>query len=104
MDQSYPNSDQTLIAETTRPVASCMGRLASVVRGLTTELLCASDTRIIKIAAENAAGWSVEVEVFAPNPELTVSLHGDKAILDRSRYRLHLDRDLELVALEPAEE
>jgi hypothetical protein len=104
MDQSYPNSDQTLIAKPARPMATCLGRLPSVVRRLTTDLLCASDTRIIKIAAENAAGWSVEVEVFAPNPELTVSLHGDKAILDRSRYRLHLDLDLELVALEPAEE
>jgi hypothetical protein len=31
-------------------------------------------------------------------------LHGDKAILDRNRYRLHFDLDLQLLALEPAEE
>lgn len=104
MDQTFPTSDQSIIAKASIPLASAMVRLASVVRGLTTELLCATETRIIKISAENGAGWSVEVEVFAPNPELTVSLHGDKAILDRSRYRLHLDLDLQLVALESAEE
>jgi len=82
-----------------------MVRLATIVRSLTAELLCASDTRIIKIAVEGSAGWSVEVEVFAPNPELTVTLRGgSKAILERSRYRLHFDLDLQLLALEPAEE
>jgi hypothetical protein len=84
--------------------ANPMVRLAGIVRGLATDLLCASDTRIVKIAAENAAGWSVEVEVFAPNPELTVSLRGgSKSILERSRHRLHFDLDMQLVALEPAE-
>ena len=84
--------------------ANPLVRLAGIVRGLAADLLCASDTRIVKIASENAAGWRVEVEVFAPNPELTVSLRGgSKSILERSRYRLHFDLDLELVALEPAE-
>jgi hypothetical protein len=87
------------------PAANPMVRLATIVRGLANELLCASDTRIVKIAAGNAAGWTVEVEVFAPNPELTVSLRGGaKSILERSRYRLHFDLDLQLTALEPAEE
>ncbi len=86
------------------PPANPMVRLASVVRGLATDLLCASDTRIVKIASENDAGWGVEIEIFAPNPELTVSLRGgSKAILERSRYRLHFDLDMQLVALEPAE-
>jgi hypothetical protein len=104
MDQILSSPDTPVIARTA-PMANPMARLASVVRGLTAELLCASDTRIIKIAVENAAGWLVETEVFAPNPELTVSLRGGtKAILDRSRYRLHFDLDLRLIALEPVEE
>ena len=85
-------------------VGNPLVRLTSVVRELAADLLCASDTRIVKIASENAIGWTVEIEVFAPNPELTVSLRGgSKSILERSRYRLHFDLDLELVALEPAE-
>jgi hypothetical protein len=84
--------------------AAPMLRLATIVRGLASDLLCASDTRIVKIAAESAAGWGVEVEIFAPNPELTVSLRGGaKSILERSRYRLHFDLEMQLVALEPAE-
>jgi hypothetical protein len=82
-----------------------MGRLAIIVRGIAADLLCASDTRIVKIAPENATGWQVEIEVCAPNPELTASLHGgSKPILERSRHRLHLDADMQLVALEPAAE
>ena len=104
MDQSFLIADTEPIAKTALPVANSLIQLASIVRGLTTELLHACETRIVRIAVENEAGWSVEVEVFAPNPELTVSLHGDKAILDRRRYRLHFDLDLQLVALEPAEE
>jgi hypothetical protein len=125
MDQSFPTSDTLLIAKpppsvtnsppsmtnsplpaanSPPPPASSLAQLASIVRGLTAELLCASDTRIIKIAAENNGGWSVEAEVFAPNPELTVSLRGDKAILERRSYRLHFNLGLQLVALEPVEE
>jgi hypothetical protein len=82
-----------------------MGRLAIIVRGIAADLLCASDTRIVKIAPENTTGWQVEIEVCAPNPELTASLHGSsKPILERSRHRLHFDADMQLVALEPAAE
>lgn len=105
MDQGFLNPDKAVLTKAAPVHASPMVRLASIVRGLTADLLCASDTRIIKIAVEGSAGWSVEVEVFAPNPELTVSLRGgSKAILERHRYRLHFDLDLQLLALEPAEE
>jgi hypothetical protein len=105
MDQGFQTSETPPIASTVLPVANPMIRLASIVRAITADLLCASDTRIIKIASNGPAGWSVEVEVFAPNPELTVSLRGgSKAILERNRYRLHFDLALELIALEPAEE
>jgi hypothetical protein len=93
------------LISTPPPAVNPMARLSAVVRAFATDLLCATDTRIVKIACENGAGWGVEVEVFAPNPELTVSLRGgSKAILERSRYRLHFDVDLQLVALEPVEE
>jgi hypothetical protein len=81
-----------------------MGRLAIIVRGIAADLLCASDTRIVRIAPENA-GWQVEVDICAPNPELMASLHGSsKPILERSRYRLHFDAEMQLLALEPAPE
>jgi hypothetical protein len=87
------------------PAVNPMGRLATIVRGVAADLLCASDTRIVRIERENATGWQVEVEVFAPNPELTVSLNGgSKPILERNRHRLHFDADLQLVALGPAQE
>ncbi len=105
MDQGYLTPDKAVLAKAAPVIASPMLRLPSIVRTLTADLLCASDTRIIKIGSEGSAGWSVEVEVFAPNPELTVSLRGgSKAILERNRYRLHFDIDLQLLALEPAEE
>lgn len=85
------------------PVPSRMVRLSTAVRALAVDLLEAEDTRIIKIAADQT-GWSVEVEVFSPNPELTVSLRGAvKSILERARYRFQLDADLQLVSLEPIE-
>jgi hypothetical protein len=111
MDQSFPASDAVLVANAPPPAASSANtlvRLASIVRDLTADLLCARDTRIVKIATEhsgeNAGGCSVEVEVFAPNPELTVSLRGVKAILERHYYRLHFNVGMQLVALEPVEE
>lgn len=85
--------------------ANPMTRLPSVVRAIAADLLCATDTRIIKMSGDNDGGWKVEIEVFAPNPELTISMRGGiKAILERSRHRLHFDLALQLVALEPAEE
>jgi hypothetical protein len=105
MDQGFLTSDKAVLTEAAPSIGSPMVRLATIVRSLTADLLCASDTRIIKIAVEGTGGWSVEVEIFAPNPELTVSLRGgSKAILERHRYRLHFDLDLQLLALEPAEE
>jgi hypothetical protein len=84
--------------------ANPMGRLATVVRSMAADLLCASDTRLVKITSDST-GWQVEVEVFAPNPELTVSMRGNaKAILERSHHRMVFDLDLQLTALEPVEE
>jgi len=80
-----------------------MARMAAAVRVLATDLLEATDTRITKITA-GSNGWLIEVEVFAPNPELTVSLRGgSKAILERSRYRFELDHEMQLASLEPVE-
>lgn len=80
------------------------GRLASEVRAIAADLLGASSTRLVKMAFENDGGWRVEIEVFAPNPELTAGMReGAKAILERSRYQLKLDVNWQLVALEPAE-
>lgn len=80
-----------------------MASLAVAVRAFAVDLLEAVDTRITKITADSI-GWLVEVEIFAPNPELTVSLRGgSKAILERARYRFQLDQDLQLVSLEPVE-
>lgn len=80
-----------------------MAGLAASVRTLTADLLGATDTRIIRIAPDDK-GWWVDAEVFAPNPELTVNLHGgSKAILERSRYRFHLDHELQLISLDMAE-
>jgi hypothetical protein len=85
--------------------ANPMQRLPAVVRSVAADLLCATDTRIIKMGSDNDGGWRVEIEVFAPNPELTISMRGGvKAILERSRHRLHFDSVLQLIALEPAEE
>lgn len=84
------------------PVASPnrMAGLSAAVRALTANLLGATDTRIVRIAADKA-GWNVDVEVFSPNPELTVSLRGgSKAILERARYHLQLDSDFQLVSLD----
>jgi hypothetical protein len=105
MDKGFRTSEVSPLAHALPPVAHPMVRIPSVVRGLAADLLCATDTRIIKIAAEATSGWSVEAEVFAPNPELTVSQRGGiKAILQRNCYRFHFDHDLHMLALEPAEE
>lgn len=81
-----------------------MARLAEVVRGFAANLLGAIDSRIVKLVARENAGWQVEVEVFTPNPELTVGVPGaSKAILERGRFRLELDRELNLNSLEPAD-
>lgn len=84
------------------PVAASnrMVGMSAAVRALTADLLGATDTRIVKIAADDT-GWNVEVEVFSPNPELTISLRGgSKSILERARYHLQLDRALQLVSLD----
>jgi hypothetical protein len=83
---------------------SPMVRLAGIVRLLAADLLCATDTRMVKITSDTT-GWQVEVEVFAPNPELTVNMRGAaKSILERSRHRMVFDLDLQLTALEQVEE
>jgi hypothetical protein len=102
MNQIAPTTTATPRASTVTP--SPMVRLAGIVRGLATDLLCASDTRMVKITSDTT-GWQVEVEVFAPNPELTVNMRGAaKSILERSRHRMLFDLDLQLTALEPVEE
>lgn len=103
MSQSF-DSTTSLPTETAPvvPVATSprMAGLSAAVRALTADLLGATDTRIVRIAADNT-GWNVDVEVFSPNPELTVSLRGgSKAILERARYHLQLDRALQLVSLD----
>lgn len=81
-----------------------MAELACVVRGAAAEMLSATDTRIIK-AVTKPDGWHVEIESFSPNPELTVSSRGGaKSILERKRYRMNFNADMQLTSLEPVEE
>lgn len=103
MTQALESSNVMPIAAPAGIAPNRMSRLAVAVRAYAADLLEAADTRITKITADSI-GWLVEVEVFVPNPELTVSLRGgSKAILERARYRFQLDQDLQLVSLEPVE-
>ena len=81
-----------------------MAELACVVRGAAAEMLSATDTRIVK-ALTKPEGWDVEVEAFSPNPELTVSSRGGaKSILERKRYRMCFNADMQLTSFEPVGE
>ena len=84
--------------------AHSMAELACVARGAAAEMLSATDTRIVK-AVTKSNGWEVEIEAFSPNPELTVSSRGGaKSILERKRYRMSFNADMQLTSLEPVEE
>src|SRR3954452_13546456 len=102
MNQIVQTTTAAPRASTATP--SPMVRLAGIVRGLAADLLSASDTRMVKITSD-ATGWQAEVEGFAADPELTVTMRGAaKSILERTRHLMLFDLDLQLTAIEPVEE
>ncbi|MBI1902693.1 MAG: hypothetical protein HY000_38030 [Planctomycetes bacterium] len=85
------------------PIASAQSAVGRFLKQALSEVHAINVTRLFQVSQETGA-WEAEVEVWQPNPTVRMlRLPTQRPVLDRHRYRVRLDRDLNILAYEESQ-